>query len=76
MSDPNDNDTLKQEIARRAYVRFCDRGCAHGEDIDDWLEAEREVLESRKNETATDKQAFAKPRRRLGQVRTALALGR
>lgn len=62
MSDPNEDEALKQEIARRAYVRFCDRGCAHGGDVDDWLEAEREVLESRKSETATDEQAVAKPR--------------
>jgi hypothetical protein len=62
MNDPSQDEALKQEIARRSYVRFCDRGCAHGEDVDDWLEAEREVLESRKSETATDKQATARPR--------------
>lgn len=62
MSDPGEDEALNQEIARRAYVRFCDRGCAHGSDVDDWLEAKREVLESRKGETATDKHVVAKPR--------------
>lgn len=62
MSDPSDDQALMREIAMRAYVRFCHRGCAHGGDIDDWLEAEREVLESRKSETATDQWAIAKPR--------------
>lgn len=62
MANPGNDDALKQEIARRAYVRFCDRGCAHGGDIDDWFEAERELLESRESESATDKQAIAKRR--------------
>ncbi len=35
---------LHDEIARRAYDRFCERGCFHGADLDDWLAAEREVL--------------------------------
>jgi hypothetical protein len=28
MNDPSQDEALKQEIARRSYVRFCDRGCA------------------------------------------------
>ena len=31
-------------IARRAYRRFEDRGWEHGHDLDDWLEAEREIF--------------------------------
>ena len=31
------------EIARRAYRRFEERGYEHGRDMDDWLEAEREL---------------------------------
>jgi hypothetical protein len=63
MSDPNEDDTLKQEIAQRAYLRFCDRGCAHGGDVDDWLEAEREVRESQKNEAMPDTRPAAKSSR-------------
>lgn len=29
---------------RRAYEHFVDRGCQHGKDLDDWLEAEQEIL--------------------------------
>lgn len=38
---------LRDEIARRAYFKYCDRGCVPGADIDDWLAAEREVIEER-----------------------------
>jgi hypothetical protein len=30
-------------VARRAYRRYEERGHEHGRDLDDWLEAEREV---------------------------------
>jgi hypothetical protein len=32
-----------EDIARRAYARYCERGCADGHDVEDWLEAEREL---------------------------------
>jgi DUF2934 family protein len=32
------------DIAARAYDRFRARGDEHGHDLDDWLEAERELL--------------------------------
>ena len=32
-----------EEVARRAYEIFLNRGGGHGRDFDDWLEAEREV---------------------------------
>ena len=31
------------DVARRAYDLYLARGCEHGRDVDDWLEAEREV---------------------------------
>jgi hypothetical protein len=34
------------DIARRAYERYCDRGCEDGHDVDDWLTAERELSAS------------------------------
>ena len=61
MSELSD-EVVRQEIARRAYGRFCDRGCAPGEDVEDWLAAEREVLESRKSAAAPDSLSDAKPR--------------
>jgi hypothetical protein len=40
----DDAETLRQEIQRRAYHRYCERGCGPGADMDDWLAAEQEVL--------------------------------
>jgi serine phosphatase RsbU (regulator of sigma subunit) len=34
-----------ERIARRAYERFQTRGGQHGRDLEDWFEAERELLE-------------------------------
>ena len=36
--EPSDDD-----IRRRAYERYLERGGRHGEHFDDWLEAEREL---------------------------------
>lgn len=38
---------LRQEIELRAYYRYCERGCAPGADVDDWLAAEQELLAER-----------------------------
>lgn len=35
---------LHEEIAKVAYELYLKRGCVHGHDLDDWLEAERIVL--------------------------------
>lgn len=32
-----------EDVARRAYELFLSRGAQHGCDVDDWLEAERQV---------------------------------
>jgi hypothetical protein len=39
-----DSQSLQQKIASCAYELFLKRGQAHGHDLEDWLEAEREVL--------------------------------
>ena len=31
------------DIARRAFEIYCERGCRDGEDVQDWLQAEREL---------------------------------
>ena len=36
-------EVLRDEISRRAYERFLEHGAQHGHDIEDWLEAEREL---------------------------------
>ena len=32
-----------EKIAQRAYEKWCKRGCQHGNDRQDWLEAETEL---------------------------------
>lgn len=41
----------RDEIERRAYARFVERGGVHGADLDDWLEAERELLATQTSES-------------------------
>ncbi len=36
---------LAEEIQRRAWERYLLRGCEDGHDLEDWLEAERELTE-------------------------------
>jgi len=36
-------DLTDRDIARRAFEIFCERGCEHGHNLDDWLQAEREL---------------------------------
>jgi hypothetical protein len=37
-------DDLQARITDRAYELYADRGYRHGRALDDWLEAEREIL--------------------------------
>ena len=39
------------DIAQRAFELYCERGCQDGQDVDDWLQAERE-LQAAANSTA------------------------
>ena len=43
MAIKDDEDAVRAEIERRAYLRYCERGCTAGGELDDWLAAEREV---------------------------------
>ena len=36
----------EEAIARRAFEYYCARGNGHGQDLQDWLQAERELLTS------------------------------
>jgi hypothetical protein len=47
---PQDQDSspTDEEIAARAYERYQARGGSGGQDIDDWLEAERELRKRRR----------------------------
>jgi Protein of unknown function (DUF2934) len=57
MSDVSEKSKSNEEIARRAYEIYLDRGCENGRDVDDWLAAEKELKgedfsSSRKTKTA------------------------
>jgi len=36
-----------REIAARAFELYCARGCEDGHDVEDWLQAERDLREER-----------------------------
>ena len=40
---PPGSEPTHDEIAQRAFARFIARGATHGQDLDDWLCAEREL---------------------------------
>jgi hypothetical protein len=42
------NGPSPEEIQQRAYEIHIDRGGPHGHDLDDWLQAERELMEKYK----------------------------
>jgi hypothetical protein len=52
---PSSEVARREEIARRAYEIFQARGSGHGQDFEDWLQAEREISERRRQ--ATDREA-------------------
>jgi hypothetical protein len=36
---------IREEIELRAYQIYIERGRAHGQEVEDWLQAERELVE-------------------------------
>jgi hypothetical protein len=40
------------DIARRAFELYCDRGRQDGHDVDDWLNAERELRDASSSSAA------------------------
>ncbi len=45
-AQPPRRDPITEAIARRAYELFLARGAQHGRELDDWLQAERELLDA------------------------------
>ena len=43
-NSPSTNSNVEARIAERAYELFRHRGGHHGQDLEDWLTAERQVL--------------------------------
>lgn len=50
---------LMEDIERRAYELYLSRGGTHGNDMDDWLQAERQVLDELKSKKASLRLALA-----------------
>lgn len=50
---------IAEDIELRAYHIYLQRGEAHGHDLDDWLQAERQVLAGLKNDKASLRVALA-----------------
>ena len=44
-SQPVSGAPIREEIELRAYQIYIERGGAHGQDVEDWLQAERELVE-------------------------------
>jgi hypothetical protein len=42
-------ETDRERVAQRAYELYLKRGASEGQDLDDWLSAEREVIGSPRN---------------------------
>jgi hypothetical protein len=40
------SDVTEGDIARRAFELYCERGREDGHDVDDWLNAERELRDA------------------------------
>ena len=39
------NSSIKDEITRRAYALYLMRGCEHGRDMEDWVQATKELTD-------------------------------
>ncbi|TAJ98259.1 MAG: DUF2934 domain-containing protein [Candidatus Manganitrophaceae bacterium] len=76
-----DDRSLQERIAERAYALYLMRGEHHGNDLDDWLEAERRVLSEHSSEHSSSEPAAAlkpksaprakSPRKRSGEQKAA-----
>ena len=51
---PSETFSLEERIQRRAYELYVERGNQSGSELDDWLQAEEEVLQSREEALAEE----------------------
>jgi hypothetical protein len=50
---PRENLSLEEQIQRRAYELYVERGNQSGSELDDWLQAEEEILRRQERSLAT-----------------------
>lgn len=65
-----DHPTVHERIAERAYDLYQKRGQSHGNDLDDWLEAER-IVRSEHSPNEASPALKAKPASRAKSTRKA-----
>ena len=53
-AEPPRRDPITEAIALRAYELFLVRGGQHGRDLEDWLQAERELMDAARPRRVTD----------------------
>ena len=53
-AQPPRRDPITEAIARRAYELFLARGAQDGRALDDWLQAERELLDASRSGSVTN----------------------
>ena len=51
-SEASITSVTESEIARRAFELYCERGREDGHDVDDWLNAERELRDAESSSAA------------------------
>ena len=63
MGRPNGNAATvsSDEVAKRAYEIYQARGGQHGADMDDWLEAERQLKQQQQPQTQTERRKSPRP---------------
>jgi len=76
----NNRQLTKEQIRARAYAIFCQRGSQHGHAIDDWLQAEYELMQLpihkiAKLEPPRSKPAESRELALVSLVQTALLVG-
>jgi hypothetical protein len=49
---PGETLSLEEQIRRRAYELYVERGNESGSELDDWLQAEEEIRQSQEQEPA------------------------
>jgi outer membrane protein TolC len=49
---PSENLSLEEQIQRRAYELYVERGNQSGSELDDWLQAEEEILQAQEEALA------------------------
>ena len=57
-------------VAKRAYELYLERGSQHGADLDDWLEAERQLKPATSSSSVTGP-APSRPRRRKSETESS-----